>query len=529
MKKLFFCSLALIILIFCSIDAKIYYVKTDGNDSNIGLSWKNPFKTIQKALDIAKSSDEVRIAEGLYHPTYDYGLNIGERGKHFRLKSGVAIYGGFSKTSNSLIEIRNPLIYKTIICGDLKEDDYWNEQTQSWENRNDNCYHLFYQPSNEDFNQNTILDGFIIQNGIANDADSIHIYGGGICNNQNNFHVNNCVFKNNYALDGGALYTDNSYLTINNTFFLSNISFNNGGGIYSYKSTLNITNCVIADNIAVNKMGGGVFSYFSLTKYSEMEFINCTITNNKSNSTGGGILIFSQTHMDIDAAPGNCNIFNTILYGNKSYELDKSNELYVAYTSTGSGINSGKATLDYCLLGLGIYSVCGGIDEKYCLKSINPQFFGTGENPYSLKNNSSCIDFGNNDYVNEDYDIRGEGYLRKLNKKDGTVNGVVDIGAYEFNFMVDDIFAKEQDSQNNITVFPNPANDYIEINPDAINPMLKSGVDEGSNILIFNALGEIVLSVEQTPPSVHRIEISNLSPGMYFIKVGNRVEKFIKM
>ena len=79
------------------------------------------------------------------------------------------------------------------------------------------------------------------------------------------------------------------------------------------------------------------------------------------------------------------------------------------------------------------------------------------------------------------------------------------------------------------SIYPNPAGDYIEINFDAFIPTLKRVVDEVSDIQIFNTLGEIVLSVEQTPPSVHRIDISKLSPGMYFIKIGNRVEKFVKM
>ena len=76
----------------------------------------------------------------------------------------------------------------------------------------------------------------------------------------------------------------------------------------------------------------------------------------------------------------------------------------------------------------------------------------------------------------------------------------------------------EESIKNNIYISPNPANDYIEIQPL-----------EGFNILIFNTLGETVLSVEQTPPSVHRINISNLTPGLYFIKIGDRLEKFVKL
>jgi hypothetical protein len=75
-----------------------------------------------------------------------------------------------------------------------------------------------------------------------------------------------------------------------------------------------------------------------------------------------------------------------------------------------------------------------------------------------------------------------------------------------------------------INIFPNPATDYIVIQPsEGWEP------SEGSEIQIFNTLGEIVLTVEQASPSVQRIDISNLVPGIYFIKIGNRVEKFVKM
>ena len=80
------------------------------------------------------------------------------------------------------------------------------------------------------------------------------------------------------------------------------------------------------------------------------------------------------------------------------------------------------------------------------------------------------------------------------------------------------------DEERDFTVFPNPAKDYIEIS--SINPTLKRGFDEGLDIRIFNTLGEIVLSVEQMSQSVQRIDISKLSPGIYCIKIGNRVEKF---
>jgi hypothetical protein len=85
----------------------------------------------------------------------------------------------------------------------------------------------------------------------------------------------------------------------------------------------------------------------------------------------------------------------------------------------------------------------------------------------------------------------------------------------------------EEPIQNNISIYPNPAGDYIEINLERYATLGKCGIS--GSIQIFNTLGEIVLSVEQTSPSVHRIDISFLTPGIYFIKIGNRVEKFVKM
>ena len=43
--------------------------------------------------------------------------------------------------------------------------------------------------------------------------------------------------------------------------------------------------------------------------------------------------------------------------------------------------------------------------------------------------------------------------------------------------------------QNFVRISPNPAKDYIEINLGAFNPTLKRGVDEGSDIQIFDMLG----------------------------------------
>jgi hypothetical protein len=97
----------------------------------------------------------------------------------------------------------------------------------------------------------------------------------------------------------------------------------------------------------------------------------------------------------------------------------------------------------------------------------------------------------------------------------------------EINLIINPINSVYEELPGEYSISPNPARDYIEIS--SINPTLKSGVDDCSAIQIFNTLGEIFMSVEQTSSSVQRIDVSHLAPGIYFIKIGNRVERFVKM
>ncbi len=89
------------------------------------------------------------------------------------------------------------------------------------------------------------------------------------------------------------------------------------------------------------------------------------------------------------------------------------------------------------------------------------------------------------------------------------------------------------DEAAGVSIVPNPAGDFITIKLGAFNPntcqttpTLKRGVDE---VIIYNTLGERVMTVEQTPSSVQQINISDLPRGMYFVKVGGETAKFFKM
>jgi hypothetical protein len=86
-------------------------------------------------------------------------------------------------------------------------------------------------------------------------------------------------------------------------------------------------------------------------------------------------------------------------------------------------------------------------------------------------------------------------------------------------------------------LYPNPASDYIEINVGAgSKPALMIEFE------IFNIFGEknptLTLPAGEGTSKVlpngedlggfFRVDISNLAPGVYFIKIGDRFEKFVK-
>ncbi len=74
-------------------------------------------------------------------------------------------------------------------------------------------------------------------------------------------------------------------------------------------------------------------------------------------------------------------------------------------------------------------------------------------------------------------------------------------------------YVNERNEDNGICLFPNPAGDYIEIAPLP------------ENINIYNILGQPVII---PMPDNCRINISGLTPGVYFIKTGSEKKMFVK-
>jgi hypothetical protein len=86
---------------------------------------------------------------------------------------------------------------------------------------------------------------------------------------------------------------------------------------------------------------------------------------------------------------------------------------------------------------------------------------------------------------------------------------------YECGRLFDNIYEK---SKAQVTVFPNPVNDLLNIK------LLKN---TQSPVTIYNAFGGIVMyiALADNPTTIN---VSNFTPGLYYIKVGVNAGKFVK-
>lgn len=254
----------------------VYRVKPGGLSSGAcGDTWANSC-SLQYALSLSQSGDELWVAAGTYKPTTSTDRVIS-----FNLKRGVRVYGGFAG-SETLRSQRDPVINTTILSGDIGVAG----------DSSDNSYHVVYGVSLGD---NSVLNGFTIKAGNANGA-SPHNLGGGMYCYACTATLSRLIFVENYAaLLGGGLYNKQSTLTLINVVFSQNSSGKDSGGHNNLRSTLILTNVSYTGNSALGR-GGGLYNY-----ESSATLTNTSFNNNSAQDIGGGLNNYSSVVQMIGA------------------------------------------------------------------------------------------------------------------------------------------------------------------------------------------------------------------------------------
>ena len=137
-----------------------------------------------------------------------------------------------------------------------------------------------------------ILDNFYYQGG------AIRIDGDVTVN------ISDCVFTNNHAQIGGAVYARGGIVNIGESMFIANTAVESGGAVAGLGTTFNITRCRFHINNASN--GGGL----------HLNGYNTAVSMNANNFTGniailaGGALYVDNTYSSIPLVITTCKFLN---------------------------------------------------------------------------------------------------------------------------------------------------------------------------------------------------------------------------
>ena len=519
------------------------YVSPDGSDDNSGLTLDDPLLTISFALAkiLADSTNSltIHLSNGTYSPSVtgeifplyckSYVSLLGEdeastilggeglrrilvctNDNNFSIENMTITNGNGGIYCNN----SNPSLENVTISGNSATGEFHGTGGGIY------CYDSSPSLENVTISDNSATGSYAgggggiacsnsspsLQNVIISDNSAGG--GGGIfCNNNSSPSLVNVTILNNSAGGGGGiLLWGNSSLSLENVIISGNSADGYdgaGGGIYCYDSNLSLANVTISGNSA--EVGGGIYC-----SSSSPSLENVTISSNSAADYGGGIFCIDNSDPNLI----NCIMWNDSpeeVYFHGSYDP---NSITISY----SDIQGGPIGIVTNSNGM-IYWLEGNLWDE------DPLFTGAGETPYSLLEDSPCIDAGIPDTTGLNlppWDLIGN---LRIWDGDGNGSAIIDMGAYEYGAPpyvdVDDnviVQTPEVFLQQN---YPNPFNPITTIN---------YSLKENSKVTlnIYNIKGQKVKTlVDETLESGNHTVIWNgindngksVSSGIYFYKL----------
>ena len=245
---------------------RIVYADTGAGTHGDGHTWATAYASLTAAIaDAGKDGAEIRLAAGTYRGGTD-------RAAAFVLRPGVRIYGGYKNGR------RNVAQNTTVLDGN-------------------HAYHVVIGANH------AVLDGLTITGGYA-DGSGYNGKGGGLIAYRNapqgrpnsevvngfTMMINQCVFSNNYARDGGAVYSfDRGKSAFTACVFADNRAENGGAVLDRVGVESTYENCYFTDNVAHWRGGAVYFDYGARPKLT-----SCVFRHNTTEGHGGAAFSVSR-------------------------------------------------------------------------------------------------------------------------------------------------------------------------------------------------------------------------------------------
>jgi len=378
---------------------RIIYVDDDAKGANNGLSWADAYMYLQDALADANSSAktvEIHVAQGIYKPDQGANQALGDRMATFQLIKGVSLRGGYAGTGAPDPNTRNINAYKTILSGDLADNDATTYNPP---------FPLYYEdPSRTDnsfrvvtvflADPNTLLDGFVVTAAYEYPFEDAKFSGAGLYVGRDvNLTVQNCVFTANAAT--GVLCNWVSNPTFKDCVFANNTASYEGGGIFIRDGgSPHLIRCTFEDNRALD--GGGLYNRNGCLLLEDCTFIRNIACGMRCANVGYGGGLYSLSFLP-GSKLNNCEFIANI--------ASEGGGAYLGYSGMSPPLGRDeKIMLTGCTFIQNQASFGGAIRQRVSILHVEHSVFcensalytgGAISNSSSITNLSHCIFSGN--------------------------------------------------------------------------------------------------------------------------------------
>ncbi len=469
MKKSSFLFFLLFFMLILASGQTIRYVKSIPSGLGDGSSWENASSDLMLMVNNSNAGDFVWVAEGEY-------VGSALPNSSFEMKSGVTVLGGFPSLEMGRLENRNAKTFPTILKAEgerrvLKSSPSIIEQT-TW-------------------------DGFVLQGG------DIPQYKGGGAYLEDHSVLRNCIIRHCHAAQGGGIYLFNGGV-VDHCLIENNSTVLSGGGVLINQNGL-VQHCVVRSNQADNAGGVGV--------EIQGKVLNCVISNNTATSSSGGLYVSGNATVvnctvvknKAEGSIGeqvltNAKIYNSVFWGNTP--LMTQSETTVSDCAIEGWMESdGNVVLS------AMNNDPGASSPWFKQPSSNAGHLGDvdGMADWSVTKESALVNHGANGWVPESLDVDLAGFQR-------IYDDVVDVGAFELQEKLS-------------TGILNP--EYGLQVAHSSGQLVVHGLVPGQTIALFNASGQLIAQ-EVATSDLSIIQTGSLVPGLYFLKSGTWLYKWVK-